>query len=115
MIQKYRNRGLIGIPLGLLLFGVATFVIIGNRNKEFAHQMPNYQILILLASIIGGHIAYLWGCFSLAKAKGHDSGVVMGGLIMAAILMPIVSLAVALGVVIGLEDKARGYSRTRRI
>lgn len=50
-------------------------------------------------------MAYLWGCFSLAKAKGHNSGVVMAGFILLAFCMPILALAVALGVVIGMDDK----------
>jgi len=111
MISKYRNRALIGISIGLALFAFAIVLIV--RGKRYS-QMPNPQVFALVISIIGGVMAYLWGCFALAKAKGYDSGMVTGAIIITVFCAAGFTLLLPLVVLLVLEDKNRGHSRSRK-
>ena len=96
MIIKYRNNALIGIPIGLLLFSLAITVIIKERGKGLFAEMPDNQIVIVVFSMIGGVMAYFWGCCSLAKARGYDTALVAAVVIMIWVLGSLLNAVAAI-------------------
>ena len=95
MIPHYKKKALVGVPVGLVVFGTAVYVSI----REL---VPFWLGAIMF---FGGGGAYIWGCVALAKAKGYSTAIVLT--IVLGVLFPAV-------VLLALPDKNRHYRRIMR-
>jgi len=95
MKPYYRNQAIIGLPFGLAL--VCVVLILSLR-----HQMPVWLRVILALSGLG---VYLWGCRSLAKAKGYSSAILLT--VVFGVLLPAILL-------LALPDKNKWYQKPQR-
>ena len=95
--QRYKKKAIIGIPVGLLLFfagGISLFLHIFPRSGVF--------LSLVLVCWVVGLVLYIWGCLSLAKAKGYSTALILT--VVLGILFPVV-------VLLALPDKNKHHSR----
>ncbi|HEY2082882.1 MAG TPA: hypothetical protein VGI88_08860 [Verrucomicrobiae bacterium] len=97
MKQRYKKKAMIGIPLGLSLF-------LGGFVMPFLHIFPRSVALALLAlvAVVCGLVLYVWGCLSLAEAKGYSTALVLT--VFLGVLFPVV-------VLLALPDKNKHHRR----
>ena len=94
MKPQEKKKAVIGIPIGLVLFG-------GGLLLSVRDLIP---IPLRLLMVVGGVGIYIWGCLALAKAKGYSSAIVLT--VVLGVLFPAV-------VLLALEDKNKNYERRR--
>ncbi len=94
MKPQEKKKAVIGIPIGLVLFGAGLFLSI----RDLIHIPPR------LLMVVGGIGIYIWGRLALAKAKGYSSAIVLT--VILGVLFPAV-------VLLALNDKNKNYGRRR--
>jgi hypothetical protein len=92
MKPQQKKKALIGIPIGLVLFGTGLFLSVRDL-------IPIPLRLFMVGTGIG---IYIWGCLALAKAKGYSSAIVLT--VVLGVLFPAV-------VLLALDDKNKKYER----
>ena len=92
MKPHHKRKALIGVPLGLLVFGASLLLSIRGL-------IPGGLGFIL--SLLGVGV-YTWGCLALAKAKGYSTAIVLT--VVLGVLFPVV-------VLLALPDKNKHYER----
>jgi hypothetical protein len=95
MKSHHKKKAVIGIPLGLLLFFAGLFL-------PFQDFFPRSLIPLMLVALLSGIVIYIWGCLSLAKAKGYSTAIVLT--VVLGVLFPAV-------VLLALPDKNKHHSR----
>ncbi|NOS71643.1 MAG: hypothetical protein HOP33_17175 [Verrucomicrobia bacterium] len=94
MKPQEKKKAVIGIPIGLVLFGAGLYLSI--------RELIPIPLRLLMA--LGGIGIYIWGCLALAKAKGYSSAIVLT--VVLGVLFPAV-------VLLALDDKNKNYERRR--
>jgi hypothetical protein len=94
MKSREKKKALIGIPIGLVLFGTGLFLSVRDL----------IPVPLRLLMVVAGMGIYIWGCLALAKAKGHSSAIVLT--VVLGVLFPAV-------VLIALDDKNKNHERRR--
>jgi hypothetical protein len=92
MIPHHKKKALVGVPVGLLLFGGSLFLSIQEL-------IPVWLRVVML---LGGIGIYIWGCLALAEAKGYSTAIVLT--VILGVLFPVV-------VLLALPDKHKHYRR----
>jgi hypothetical protein len=92
MHPHYKRKSVTGLSIGLTLF-------IGGCGLAYADILPRGLVVLL---IFGGIPIYLWGCASLARAKGYSLAILVTAFL--GLIFPMVVLLV-------LPDKQRHYRR----
>jgi hypothetical protein len=106
-----RGRAMLRILLGFFLLGLIVILI---TLRQFG--LPD--VLVTIGSILlatFGILFYFQGCLALARAKGYDDTMVLGGIIFGALCTPGFMFILPLILAFFLKDKTRsGRSRSKR-
>jgi hypothetical protein len=111
MTVSRRSRAALRILSGFLLLGLIVILISLRR-----FGIPD--VFIAVGSILLGTFGilfYFQGCLALARAKGYDDTMVLGGIIFGALCTPGFIFILPLILAFFLKDKTRpGWSRSKR-
>jgi len=94
MKAKEKKKALVGIPIGLVLFGIG--LVLSLRDL--------IPVPLRFLIVMSGLASYIWGCLALAKAKGYSSAIVVT--VVLGVLFPAVIL-------LALDDKNKNHERRR--
>jgi hypothetical protein len=92
MHPRYKTKCIMGLSIGLAL-------VVGGFALGYAELGPRPLAVLL---VFGGIPLYLWGCASLARAKGYSLAILVTAVL--GLLFPMV-------VLLALPDKQKHYRR----
>src|SRR6185436_2084301 len=95
---------------GLFLLG-SIFLLIPFRQHGLPKVIIGVGAILLLTF---GFLFYFQGCFALARAKGYNDGLVLGGIVFGALLCPGLTILIPLILAVFMEDRNNSRWRTER-
>jgi hypothetical protein len=110
MISRFRNRSLLQYAIAILL--TVLFGIVASRINRV--NVNDDQLVMLILLYVGSWVMWMWGSFTLAKAKGYGSdwsGNVFIFLLALGFCFPIAPFIFPGFIIFGLKDKTRDHRR----